>query len=400
MDEGPSSRPDRVIGEANPDWRGDDPCRIVNGGETRGSTSCMRKPDELASDLPYGPWSCRGCDVWDAICAAAGGDVARLRDLLEREPNLYRAGYWYTQPIYYAVREGHPEAVQVLLDAGADPAEVGMRGEDLVTVARDRGHEAVARLLEDAVARGERLRPAPVDHPIHEAAEAGDLGRVRELLDAEPELVRRTDRAGGTPLHRAVATSQRDVIALLLDRGADIHAVHAAGPGSEKGYAAAGLQPIDLALWTGPFWGVRGDTETARYLLTRGAEYDLTIAAALGDLERVRSLLDDDPRGSPRRGPAASGHSRRRWNSAIRTIARLLLERGADPNWPEGPCASRGAALHAAARAGDRPIVELLLAHGADPNGGHRLVGQRHVCRRDARASCPADGERGHARHL
>ena len=330
----------------------------------------MRKPDELASDQPYGPWSCRGCDVWDAICAAASGDVARLRDLLEREPNLYRAGYWYTQPIYYAVREGHPEAVQVLLDAGADPAEVGMRGEDLVTVARDRGHEAVARLLEDAIARGERLRPAPVDHPIHEAAEAGDLGRVRELLDAEPELVHRTDRAGGTPLHRAVATSQRDVIALLLDRGADIHAVHAAGPGSEKGYAAAGLQPIDLALWTGPFWGLRGDTETARYLLTRGAEYDLTIAAALGDLERVRSLLDDDPARISQTRPGG----KRALSAAVEfghpDIVRLLLERGADPNWPEGPCASRGAALHAAARAGDRPIVELLLAHGADPNGG------------------------------
>jgi ankyrin repeat protein len=33
-----------------------------------------------------------------------------------------------------------------------------------------------------------------------------------------------------------------------------------------------------------------------------------------------------------------------------REIARLLLERGADPNWPESD-ASRGASLHAAARA-------------------------------------------------
>ncbi len=50
-------------------------------------------------------------------------------------------------------------------------------------------------------------------------------------------------------------------------------------------------------------------------------------------------------------------------------IVRLLLDRGADPNWPEGATAPRGVALHAAARAGDRQIVEQLLADGADPNG-------------------------------
>ena len=103
---------------------------------------------------------------------------------------------------------------------------------------------------------------------------------------------------------------------------------------------------------------------------TRGAEYDLTIAAALGDLEKVRSLLDDDPARISQTRPGG----KRALSAAVEfghpDIVRLLLERGADPNWPEGPCASRGAALHAAARAGDRPIVELLLAHGADPNGG------------------------------
>jgi ankyrin repeat protein len=327
----------------------------------------MIKPDELGSELPHGPWSSRGCDIWDAFSAAVTGDAAALRRLLDRDPNLYRAGYWYTPPIYFAVREGHLEAVRVLLDAGSDPTAVGLTGEDLITVARDRGYEEVACLLEDVRDRSDRstrIDTTPVDHAIHAAAAAGDLSGVRKMLDAEPELVHRGDSQGGTALHRAVAASAGKVIELLLDRGADIHAVHGSGPGNAAGYAAVDFQPIDLAL----FWHGRRDIKTARLLLERGAAYDLVIAAALGDLEQVTAILDEDPsrvrdsRPCGRRPLSAAvefGHDR---------IVRLLLDRGADPNLPEGSEAPRGSALHIAARAGDRKLVELLLAHGADPN--------------------------------
>jgi ankyrin repeat protein len=332
----------------------------------------MIKPDVLGTELPYGPWSCRGCDVWDAITAAVNGDAPALGRLLARDPNLYRAEYWYTQPIHFAVREGHLDATRVLLDAGADADAVGLGGEDPITFARDRGHEAVARLLEEVRDRRGRTPPAgsPADHPIHVAAAAGEAARVRALLDAEPELVQRSDRAGGTPLHRAVAASAREVIKLLLDRGTDIHALHGSGPGSESGYAAADFQPIDLALWNGPFWGVRGDVETARLLVERGAVYDLVIAAALGDVERVQGFLDEDPRRIDRARPSGKRALSSAVEFAHETVVRLLLAHGADPNCPEGSTAPRGVALHAAARAGDTPMVELLLAHGADPNGG------------------------------
>jgi ankyrin repeat protein len=330
----------------------------------------MIKPNVLASERPHGPWSCRGCDIWDTLQAAATGDVPALVRLLMRDPNLYRAEYWYTQPIRFAVREGHIEAVRILLDAGADPGLVGMSGEDLITLAWDRGHEPVARLLESSRAERGRIAAAnrSTNHPIHEAAAAGDVEHVRSLLDADPQLVHTIDRAGGTPLHRGVASSAREAVTLLLDRGADINAVHAAGPGSSRGYAAAYFQPIDLALWTGPFWGLRGDFETARLLLDRGSAYDLVIAAALGDLDRVRQLLDDDPRHIDTARPSG----KRALSSAVEfghsAIVRYLLERGADPNWPEGSTAPRGVALHAASRKGNRELVELLLAHGADPN--------------------------------
>ena len=167
---------------------------------------------------------------------------------------------------------------------------VGMSGEDLITLARDRGHEAVALLLESTRAERGRIASAngPADHPIHNAAAAGDSGeRVGSLLDTDPQLVHSVDCAGGTPLHRAVASSARDVVRLLLDRGADINAVHGAGPGSSRGYAAAYFQPIDLALWTGPFWGLRGDFETAVYCIERGARLLILVIAAA--LERSRS---------------------------------------------------------------------------------------------------------------
>lgn len=330
----------------------------------------MIRPKELTSEAPYGPWSCRGLDIWDTFTAAASGDTAQLRLLLERDPNLYRAEYWYTQPLALAVRGGHREAVQVLLEKGADPAWVGISGEDLVTMARDRGYEDLARVLEAACeTRLRSRRPNPVDHPIHAAAQAGDLRKARALLQEEPDLVHRYGRLGGTPLHIAVAAAQQKMVNLLLRKGADIHALTAPAPGTERGYTGVNFQPIDLALWSGPHWRVVGNFELARLLLEKGAAYDLTIAAALGDYEAVRRILRENPKRIAESRPCG----KRALSSAIElgheSIVRLLLDFGVDPNWPEGAVAPRGLALHRAASAGNRNLVEMLLLHGADPNG-------------------------------
>ena len=117
------------------------------------------QPPELASDAPHGPWSCRGRDIWDAFCAAAVGDAKGLRAVLAREANLYRAEYWYTQPIHFAVREGQLEAVRVLLEAGADPGAIALSGDDLLTTASDRGYDAVVRLLAEERDRRGRIAP-------------------------------------------------------------------------------------------------------------------------------------------------------------------------------------------------------------------------------------------------
>lgn len=234
---------------------------------------------------------------------------------------------------------------------------------------------------------------------IHTAAEGGRLGRVRALLEREPGLLNRQDQFGSAPLHRAVLGRSKPVVAFLLDRGADLHAQTGAGRTPYVSYPPQYSEPIDLAIWGGqryvhdPFWlnglrYVRGcltrwfraparrsgsghgpcDLEMTHFLIGRGASYDLTIAAALGDLERVVTLLDNDfalirhARPNLRRPLTAAveyGHD---------AIARLLLARGADPTWPDADDSPRGGALHYAARRGNRELVELLLQHGADPN--------------------------------
>ena len=67
--------------------------------------SSMIKPFELEAK--------GGQDTWETIVAASAGDVATLRRLLERDPRLARAEYWYAPAAHFAAREGHVEAVFV-----------------------------------------------------------------------------------------------------------------------------------------------------------------------------------------------------------------------------------------------------------------------------------------------
>ena len=311
----------------------------------------MLKPDELETD--------EGRDIWETLVASSQGDVVSLRRLIDKNPSLSRAEFWYTPAIHFAVREGHIDAVRLLLDAGADPERNGLYDGSAIEMAKDRRHAAISVLLERERDRRHRTIAQPVNLPVHAAAAKGDLEKVVAALDADPTLIHAVDRDACTLLHRALLTrAPHHVISLLLDRGADLHARR--GGGSD-------LEPIDMAIW-GKGWQA-GDVEVARLLLSRGATYDLAGACALGDLERVREMLDAQPERIRETRPGG----RRPLSAAIEkghdAIARLLLERGADPNWDE-PDAPKGRALHAAARAGELQLVELLLAHGADPNSG------------------------------
>jgi tankyrase len=89
---------------------------------------------------------------------------------------------------------------------------------------------------------------------LHDAALRGDLDQMRQMLAQDPALANDRDRLDKTPLHRAVSFKQMEVMALLLEFGADINAQD-----------TTGMTPLHVAAMLG-----RGDE--AAWLLEHGAD--------------------------------------------------------------------------------------------------------------------------------
>lgn len=248
----------------------------------------MVQPESLKSE-EYQPWSRgRGVDVWAMICAAITGDLDTIKRLAAADPNLIDCEYEYFKPIRFAVRENQRAAVDFLLENGADPAYEA--GESLLQIARERGYAELAALIEQRLR--DRYEIVPEMAVVVAAIKARDENQAQALLEKQPELIRAADERGNQPLHWAVMTRQIGLIDHLLERGADINAKR-----------PDGLRPIHLTNGDYHYRGWRDVPPTALqkqeilvgYLLARGADYDLSTATKLGDLDRVRALLDENP---------------------------------------------------------------------------------------------------------
>jgi ankyrin repeat protein len=296
-------------------------------------------------------------DVFAMFVAAREGDIEAVRRLVARVAALATVEYNYTPPIHFAVREGHRDVAELLLDRGADPAYRSYPfQESLLTFAEDRGHDDIAELLRRQLAR--RFAVASGTQAILAAAAKGDLAAVQTELAGNPALVRASNETGDTSLHQAARNGHLPVVQALVAAGADVDAVR-----------GDGYRPLHCALMPNWFFQVDLGTrkEIADLLLSRGAQYTIFDAALLADEQFVRDALARDR--SLANFEDTCHH--RVLSAAVRrgdvAMTRLLLEHGSDPNLPEEG-APRGLSLWIAVTDRQRSIVDMLLARGADPN--------------------------------
>jgi ankyrin repeat protein len=183
---------------------------------------------------------------------------------------------------------------------------------------------------------------------LFEAIEAGDADLVRSLVAADPLLASARDVDGVSGLMRARYRSDRGLLDAIMSAGPSIDVFEAASLGDlerlrelldgDPSLATAFSGDGFTALHFPAFFGGVG---AARLLLDRGADVDA----------HGRGWMT----GTPLNSAAAGRHA---------DVARLLLGGGADPDARQ---ASGWTPLHSAAHNGDIQMVELLLSMGADP---------------------------------
>jgi ankyrin repeat protein len=276
--------------------------------------------------------------------AVKRSDIAQVRSMLASRPELIAMDMSANdehRALHFAVLQRDAAMVRLLMEAGADARKGIFPHRDATSamaLAREREYTDIAVIIEEeercrreattgpnkaataladgltaldhaalaADPRNDRAREFPVtakqllaqgaELTVRAAVALGDQVRVRELILAQPGLLRQISVSGGL-LTLAVNHAQLDMVRLLLDLGADVN-------------ECIVLQELEepTESWGMPLWyaALANDLAITQLLLDRGA----------------------DPNGNV----YASGWPlRNAWNHRDDAVKKLLLERGARP---------------------------------------------------------------------
>jgi len=207
--------------------------------------------------------------LYEAIQSGQPSEVTRVLDAnpaLKKRLNDPLPGVGFGQTaLMAAVQQANRDMVDVLLRAGADINQKShwWAGPFHVLDVAPR----VPWMPSFLIGRGASLE-------IHHAVRLEMVDDVRRMLAEDPSLIHQRGGDGQLPLHLAQTV---DMAEYLVSRGADINARDIDHESTAAQYMIRDRQPV------------------ARYLVRRGCQTDILMAAALGEAAIAKRLLDVEP---------------------------------------------------------------------------------------------------------
>lgn len=388
--------------------------RTLSVGETRhdlcAKIIALDNTDEATDSAPMAPPS--GC-AWPLHAAVRSGSPARVYNALRlplTDINLHDDSG--VPPLHLAALQGTPSIIRLLLLHGAHPnsedrtrattalhlsigrtdstwtmsradtadlllrngAAVNARdsnGDTALTLAARQGFTPCAILLGHY---GAAINPQnnAGDSAVHLATTGGHAAFVQHLIANHADL-NTANNAGATPLLIAAQLAHGDIAKQLLDAGAQIDPILAAGRGFDVVLqlllTSGDVRPEDInagllaAASTGYVHVVRVLLQHEAAVDTRDSDGHtaLILAAAGGHVEVVQVLLENGA------DVHAVGEQRVTALLAVSpentVLLEMLLRAGADVDAQDRYGSS---ALHQAALGGHQRAVQVLVGHGAD----------------------------------
>jgi ankyrin repeat protein len=332
-----------------------------------------------------------GFESWPKLKAAVDGvtaaklheavesrDVNTVRDLLTRRPEIVDQGRGMS-PLNLAVQRRDLEMARLLLEFGGNPDAGIWPYRDATSprvIARDRGYQEISEAINAALEkRGASPSQVPVEvrRKVREAHMSGREEAMVAVIDQHPELADWRHPDGTTMLHLAAGRGEALIVKWLVDHGKDVNARAHGVPHQSATFldrSPQGWTPLDFAA-TGrgsDEWLFNNDKfqPAAKLLLEHGAELSPLSAAALSRWDYLEKFSKQDLEGKGVLEAAVKGDQP--------DTLRRLLDLGLDPDEPiqvghmDEKTWSSGGPVFQAVVLNRIQMARLLLERGAEPN--------------------------------